>query len=59
MGFLQLHLVTSVVGMMKMGNIVPRVKIEPISGQCATITPRRLPDVTTIHPHLLCMQFLA
>ena len=42
---------TSVVGMMKMGNTFPRAGLEPISGilgQCATITPHRLPDITTI-----------
>ena len=42
----------TVVGMTKMGNSVPRAGIEPpISGipsQCATITPCRLPDVTTM-----------
>ena len=38
---------TCVVGVLKMGNTVPRVKIEPRSlafcAQCATITPHRLP----------------
>ena len=42
----------SVVGMIKMGNIVPRAGIEPtcltFRGQCATITPHSLADVTII-----------
>ena len=43
----------------KMGNIVATEGIEThisgILGQCATITPHRLPDVTTIHtPTSLC-----
>ena len=41
---------TSVMGVMTMGNIVSRPGLEPTSGipgQCATITPHRLPDVTT------------
>ena len=42
---------SSVMGVMKMGNTVPRAGI---LGQCATVTLCRLPDVTTI-PHLpLC-----
>ena len=40
---------TSVVGVMKMGNTVPRMGLETdisgIPGQCATITPHRLPDI--------------
>ena len=40
---------------MKMGNIVPRMGIEYISlGQCATITPCRHTDVTTI-PLPICL----
>ena len=42
---------TSVVAAMKMGNIVPRVEIEPTSGilgQQATSAPCKLPDVTTL-----------
>ena len=44
--------------LMKIGNIVPRAGIEPISlafqTTVLTISPRRLPDVTAIHtsPHL-------
>ena len=41
------HFLDIVVSVMKMGNIVPG-----IPGQCATITPRRLPDVTTILTHI-------
>ena len=41
-----------IMGVMKMGNIVPRVVIEPTSSgilrQCATISPYRVPDVTII-----------
>ena len=44
---------TSGVGVMKMGNVVPWVGIEPIflafRASVLTITPCRLPDVTTIH----------
>ena len=51
--------ITSVVGVMKMGNIVPRVGLEPTSlafrGQCAVITPCSLPAVTTI-PMLTCVR---
>ena len=43
---------TMVVGVIKMGNIVSRVAIEPISlafqASVLTIIPHRLPDVTTI-----------
>ena len=39
----------SVVGVMKMGNVVTREGLEPTSlGQCATIRLCRFPDVTTI-----------
>ena len=49
---------TSVVGLMKMGNIVPRAGTEPTSGivgQCATIAPYMLLDVSTVPtPTCLC-----
>ena len=54
---------TSVVRVMKMGNIVPRVKIEPISlafwVSMLTITPPSLPDVTTLPTPTCLKQFLA
>ena len=53
---------TSAVGVMKMGNIVPRVGIEPtplaFPDRCATVTPCRLPDITII-PLPSCLQILA
>ena len=46
-----------VVGVMKMENIVSRGRIKThisdIPDQCATITPRRLPDITTLPTQLL------
>ena len=50
---------TSVMGLMKMGNIAPRAGIEPTSlafqVNGVTITPPRLPDVTTLpSPIYLC-----
>ena len=48
---------TSLMGVMKMGNIVPRVRIELTSlafRACATITPNMLHDVTTI-PTSTCL----
>ena len=43
---------------MKMGNTVPRAGFEPTSdipGQCATITPPRIPAITTI-PTPTCLR---
>ena len=52
-----------VVGVRKLGSIVPRAGIEPTSpgipGQCATITPHKLPDITTIPTIPTSMQLLA
>ena len=46
---------TSVMGVMQMGNIVPRAGIKPTSlifqASVLTIMPGRLPDVTTIPKH--------
>ena len=54
----QLIIIIIAMDVMKMGNTVPRVGLKPTSGildQCATITPHRLPDVTTIPmPTWLC-----
>ena len=54
-----LVMATSVMGVMKMGNIVPTAGIEPTSlafrASVLTITPHRIPDVTTIPtPTYLC-----
>ena len=45
----------NVVGVTKMGNIVPRVRIEPLTFQVSVliITPPRLPDVITLPKRLL------
>ena len=52
---------TSVMMVMKMGNIVPRTGIEPITSlafqaSVLTITPLRLPDVTTRPTHDTCLR---
>ena len=56
------NIITTVVGVMKMGNIVPRVVIKTTSlafgVSLLIITPPRLPDVTTIPmPTSLCSSF--
>ena len=58
-----LVMATSLVGVMKMGNIVPKTGIDatPLAFQdiVLTITPSRLPDVTTLPtPTCLCCSLL-
>ena len=57
--YMIMFMAISVVGVMKMGNIVHRVGIKPTSlefrASVTTITPCRLPDVATIPtPNCLC-----